>query len=115
MKTLDFTKLEFKKDIVDQFKAGNTYSPQKVLKNMFNLACNTKFKNGASLETQRLFAKVCDRLEAGADAVNENGIMELSDEHFQFLYDVLTGTEVPLFTGMPTIADFLEEIKIKKA
>lgn len=99
---LDFTKLNFGQDVIGQFDEKDSYSPQKVVKNVFAITSQKKFEKGTSLENQRKYFRVMDKLEGEA---------ELSEEQVDFMLEVLTTTDMPILKVLVQIIDWLEETK----
>jgi hypothetical protein len=58
------------------------------------------------MDQQRMYAKIQDALEA-------EGPVELSDEKFDFMWDVFQ-TPFALTTMLPPIVDYLEAVKLAK-
>lgn len=98
-KLLESVKASFK-------NAKNEFSASKVWLNIFSLACRRKFEK-APIDVQRKVYKIMDKLE---EAKNE---VELSEEQFDFMYDTMTKTDLPLDRVIVEIADALDVTKIE--
>ncbi len=105
MMKLDYTKLVLDEDVKKGFdKAGEKFAPETVVKNVFIQCVQSVYAKGATLEVQRKYAKVIEKLEA-----NE----ELSDEQFAFLMESFEKSTLPASTLVPRIADWLDLQKLE--
>ena len=87
---------------------GVTYKPSLFWRGLLMKAVDIKYQKGMQLSIQKMLWKIDDTLEK---AVND---FELSDEQFDFLFELITKTEMPRSKAIVEIAEVLEEVKFGK-
>ena len=107
MKKLVFAEIEFSKRALEALEESKT-SLNVALTNQFESLSQLKFKEGLDLAKQKMYTKVSDKLFESTEEV------ELSDEQFDFMFDLFSTVQAPPNLYTAPIAEYLEQLKLIK-
>ena len=95
---------------LEEIKEKEHIDTQKVFSNIFTQSAIRLFEKGMTIDEQRKYSKVLDKLDESLQAES----VSLEDDQFNFLFRVFNEALVPPNPFSAPIADYLDLIKLSK-